>query len=1355
MLLKNNLVTLSSKIKLKNRYFIFVVLFYCKAFAQQIITPTHNPALKFTENNGQWESNILFKAILDGGNLFLEKDKLTFNFYDKKTYRKFHTGGAKSDKDLKLKGHAVQVSFLNCNSSAIIQKNTAGTDYENFFLGNDSKRWTVNVKNYAEIIYKNLYENINYQVLSSINGIKYNFIVAKGGNPNKIKLQYLGADKIKLDQGDLHIKLSFEEITEKKPYAYQIVEGQVREVPCKYALNKNIISFVFPQGYNPDYDLIIDPTLIFAAQSGSTADNFGMTATFDMSGNLISGGTVFNNGYPTTIGAYDISFNSIVGPGNTDVVITKYNSAGTNLIFSTYLGGNGSEIVTSLICDAQDNLYLYGATESSNFPMAGTPYDATFNGGVYLSFVFNGTTFNNGTDIYIAKFNSTATALLASTYIGGSNNDGVNHTNTIAPYSTPFGTVTEYPPDSLMFNYGDQYRGEIQLDKNNNVYIYSSSRSANFPTTANAFDKTLGGKQDAVLCVFNNNLSNLIFSSFVGGSNNDCGNSLEVTDSLFVYATGGTCSNDFPITAGAHSTTYNGGKTDGYIVKIDPFAGTLLRGTYIGTSNYDQSYFVRRDPLNKIYVYGQSLGNMPVVGTVYSNPGRHQFITVLDQQLSTISLSTVFGSSLSKTDISPSAFAIDGCGYIYLSGWGGNIIFLTPTGGMPLAAPTQSSTDGYNFYLMGLKPNLSGIIFGSYFGGPISHEHVDGGTSRFDKCGNIYQSVCAGCGGNQDFPVTPGTWPGTPGNPNHSSNCNNGVFKLSYQNPTATNTSTTGCTPLTVQFFNSCVNSYQYQWNLGNGVVTSTSLNPIATYTNPGTYTVTLVINDSIFCKSKDSVTILVHAHPPITGLINYTLNCSDTAYFHASYTTLDTLQFIKWNFLPTTYTSNILNPVFIPPSAGTYTACLVVKNSYGCKDSVTKVFTFYPFNPNVSANDTICVGKTITLSASGGNVYQWQPATGLSNPSSASTTAQPSVTTIYSVTITNNTITPACIKTLTTQVVVHNTPTANFSYSTNPCGGNAYFTNLSSTDVTQWDWSFGNGQVSNQTSPIVFYNNGGTYTVNLIVSNIYGCKDTISKSLSISQPVNVSVNASTVICLGNSYTLQASGGFAYYWSPSQSLNSYTIANPVATPSANTNYTVDISTINSIGDTCYYSLFTSVNISTLSAASPSALAIPDTIQKGQTAQLVAVISPGYNVQWYPPGAVSPNNNYTVSTAPTATTIYTVVITDGICAKTATVKIVVIDNDCLESDVFVPNTFTPNGDGSNDVLYVRGYKIQELYFAVYNRWGELVFETTDKTQGWDGIYKGKAADVGVFGYYLKVKCINGKEIFKKGNVTLIR
>ena len=116
----------------------------------------------------------------------------------------------------------------------------------------------------------------------------------------------------------------------------------------------------------------------------------------------------------------------------------------------------------------------------------------------------------------------------------------------------------------------------------------------------------------------------------------------------------------------------------------------------------------------------------------------------------------------------------------------------------------------------------------------------------------------------------------------------------------------------------------------------------------------------------------------------------------------------------------------------------------------------------------------------------------------------------------------------------------------------------------------------------------------------------------------------------------------------------------------------------------------------------------------------------------------------VTAYPDRPTTYTAVATNGPCKENTSVYVEAYSGGCIDEDVFVPNTFTPNGDGKNDILFVRGIKVDEVYFAVYNRWGELVFETKDKTVGWDGIYKARPADVGVFGWYLKVKCINGEE-----------
>ncbi|MGZ3884517.1 MAG: T9SS type B sorting domain-containing protein, partial [Bacteroidia bacterium] len=438
--------------------------------------------------------------------------------------------------------------------------------------------------------------------------------------------------------------------------------------------------------------------------------------------------------------------------------------------------------------------------------------------------------------------------------------------------------------------------------------------------------------------------------------------------------------------------------------------------------------------------------------------------------------------------------------------------------------------------------------------------------------------------------------------------------------------------------------------------------------------------------------------------------------------------------------------------TSGTYTAQLTVSNNYGCRDSITKNFNISLFSAGAVSGDTICQKQTTNLQAGGGTSYTWTPSGTLSNPNIANPTASPSVTTIYSVAITNTI--SGCSKTLTTQIVVNPKPTAGFTFSVNPCGGGVYFTDQS-IGATQWNWNFGSTQTSTVQNAYNFYNTGGTYSVSLIVKNNSGCSDTITKPVSVGTPPPVSVSANTVVCLGGNVTLTAAGGFSYAWSPAASLSSTNTAVTVATPTVNTTYSVIVSAINSLGDTCHFLLTPQVSVAQISSFPVSISASPDTVLKGNSSTLSLNASPGALATWYPLGSTSPIYGYTANVTPEITTTYTVVITRGPCTQNLKVTVVVLDDVCSESDVYIPNTFTPNGDGENDIMYVRGAKISELYFAIYNRWGEMVFETRDKNVGWDGIYKGRQADVGVFGYYVKAKCINGLETFRKGNITLIR
>ena len=1156
---------------------VILVLFSLCGFSQRVKTPSLHAQshIRFTENKNQWNNIISHKAQLDGGALFIEKSgKLTYHLYDKDNYRARHLGKNLSPT---LKLHAYAVDFIGSNANPTISSADAAEDYANFFLGKTSTKWSSNVHHYKTISVAGLYNNIDAIYSGGSQSIKYNFIVKPNGNPSDIKIHYSGISDIKLVKNELHISTSVSESIEQKPFVFQIINGDTVEIQSKFVLHKDVVSFKLLQKYDHSKDLIIDPLLVFAAQSGSTADNFGMTATYDSHGNLYTGGTTFNVGYPTTVGAYDVSYNGNAIDGYTDVVITKFDSSGTFLRYSTYLGGaTSSEIVTSLVVDTTDNLCLYGATGSSDFPIVSGCWDSTFNGGTFLNYPQNGTLFSSGTDIYVAKFNSLGTTLMASTYLGGSENDGVNNNINTSLY------------DSLMFNYGDQFRGEIQVDRNNEVYIVSSTKSSDFPMV-NSIDNILNGKQDAVLIKLNTSLTSIIYSTYIGGSNKDCGNALTVDDSLNVYITGGTCSNDFFTTPGSYKPTYSGGKTDGYICKIKYDGSIILSSTFIGTVSYDQSYFIQLDNNQDVFIFGQTQGLMPVTAGVYSKVNSRQFIQKLDNQLTTLLASTIIGNSNGQINISPSAFSVDCAGNIYLSGWGGNI--LSGSSGvfnMPITTNAiQSTTDGHNFYVMVLGPNMSSLLFGSYFGGTQSWEHVDGGTSRFDKKGIIYQSVCAGCQNNDDFPVSAGAWPTVlyGSNTNQSSNCNNGVFKIDFELNSAvasiaTNT-ISGCVPLTVNFNNNSTPGHQYLWDFGANDTTSIIFNPIKTYTAAGTYTVNLYVKTSICNNVYDTANVTITVYPsPISAFTSTSSPCSNTiATTNASSGSLGPSPYV-WDWGDASPTSTVTSPSHTYSTYGTYTVALTVTSVNGCVSKSTETISVFNFTSSVSSG-TICGGLLTNLLAQGGTSYTWQPAATVSNSLIANPSFSPSITTIYSVQIDNNSPGYTCSQTLTTQVVVSQKPVSDFTITPDSCSNTVSFTNqtMPSPNTSQWYLvnSSSTTLFSSLQNPTYTFTSAGTYTIQLISLTPFGCKDTVVKN--IVAPVNpTAIDGPQIKCPEAEVGFQAWGGTSYSWQPTFGLSNPTVSAVACTATANTIYTVTITQNGLLGKTCITTMTTGVSV---------------------------------------------------------------------------------------------------------------------------------------------------------------------------------
>ena len=255
------------------------------------------------------------------------------------------------------------------------------------------------------------------------------------------------------------------------------------------------------------------------------------------------------------------------------------------------MGGNSSELPHSLIATEDGELIIYGTTGSSDFPMLPSSYDDTFNGGVGV-FVDGIINFSSGIDIYVAKLSTDGSTLIGSTFMGGTNNDGMNLKD---------GLTTQ-------FNYADFARGEVILDNANNIFVASSTTSSNFPVTAGVFQSTLSGDQEGVVFKLNEDLSSLIWSSYIGGSEEDGAYSMKINSLGEPVVCGGTASNDFPTTAGVWHSTYLGGITDGWVARISDDATSLIASTFVGTNNYDQCFFVETDDGDNIYFTGQTKG---------------------------------------------------------------------------------------------------------------------------------------------------------------------------------------------------------------------------------------------------------------------------------------------------------------------------------------------------------------------------------------------------------------------------------------------------------------------------------------------------------------------------------------------------------------------------------------------------------------------------------------------------------------------------------------------------------------------------------------------------------------------------
>lgn len=832
------------------RFFATIFLLTCSFIAW-----TNPPKIKFIENKCQWPEETQFSTHFGNTSMSLQAGGFTYTFIDQEKLDELHDQGHHSENeiratDLQIQAHRVQVSFAGSNKASIPHPINKLPEYYNYFLGSDPSTWSSKVAAYEGVLYPEYYKGVDLKVYSQGSNIKYDFNLAAGADPSQIKFKYTGVDQVTMEQGDLVVTASKFIFYEKKPIAYQIINGEKYYVKCNYVLLDHEVSFQFPESYDACHPLVIDPLLIFSTYSGSTADNWGSTATPGERGTLYSAGVTNHDHegrFPATVGAFQVSYGGLY-----DIGILKYDSTGRQLLYASYLGGSGSESAHSLVINAKNELLILGTTSSSNFPTTTGAIDNSFNGGVSEVNVIS---YDDGSDLFIAKISGDGSQLLGSTYLGGSANDGMNPNTS-----------------KLVANYGDQLRGDIITDLDGNVYVSSVTQSSNFPV-ANSFGLTYsGGLSDALILKVNSSLTQLMWGAFVGGSGEDASHTIKLDQAGNIFIGGGTASLDFPTTTNAHQTIH-AGAIDGWMAKLKNDGSEIASATLTGTNKFDQVYFLDLNSSGDVYVYGQTSGaSFPITAGVYKNANSGQFLQKFSNDLTTLNFSTVFGSGTPVPNISPTAFLVNDCNNIYMSGWGGTLnsalgFWNSSTSGMPLTFDAfQKTTSGSDFYFIVLTDDATELLYSTYLGGNLSKTHVDGGTSRFDKGGIVYHAVCSGCrfpngSPSSDFPTTVDAWSRV----NGSKNCNNAAFKFDLSSLKArlqTNSVKLDmpglnrvCLPDPIVFQNLSTGGQFYEWDFGDGgqLVKQDTTFIMHAYKNPGTYRVKLLAIDIGTCVGRDS----------------------------------------------------------------------------------------------------------------------------------------------------------------------------------------------------------------------------------------------------------------------------------------------------------------------------------------------------------------------------------------------------------------------------------------------------------------------------------------------------------------------
>jgi len=623
--------------------------------------------LHFEPNVGQADANVRFLSRGSGYALFLTQSDTVAVLRNPSSCES-----------------VVRLRFVGANEHASTAGERGTGGITNDFRGNDPRRWRSGIPHFERVRMSGVYDGIDLVYYGTEGGVEYDFVVAPGSDPGRIAMRFEGPHQIDVDAGgDLVLHLEGGMIRQRRPVAYQERAGVRRAVAARYRQDAPRQFAIELGAYDHTLPLIIDPVLAWSTYLGGTGSDQAFSIAVDGTGSTYVTGMTSSANFPTA-NALQATF-----AGSADAFVGKLNPAGTALVYSTYLGGSGTDIGRDIAVDADGNAYVTGQTFSTDFPAVNA-----------IQAAFGGTS-----DAFLVKLNAAGSALVYATYLGGTLDDDGR---------------------------------SVTLDAARNAYVAGTTHSANYPT-ANAIQAVNAGSPDAFLTKVNAAGSALVYSTYVGGSASDFGYGVAVDGGGAAYVAGVTQSANFPVANAIQASL--GGTEDAFVLKVNAAGTAFVYSTYLGGSTTDGARAVALDGAGSAYVAGYTNStNFPTANAVQgaSAGALDAFVTKMNPAGSALVYSTYLGGSASEI---ANGIAVDSAGRAHVIGD-------TNSTNFPTAAPVQAANGGTEDVFV-TKFNAAGtaLVYSTYLGGSLTEHGYD---LAVGSAGDAY---LAGQTSSTDFPT--------------------------------------------------------------------------------------------------------------------------------------------------------------------------------------------------------------------------------------------------------------------------------------------------------------------------------------------------------------------------------------------------------------------------------------------------------------------------------------------------------------------------------------------------------------------------------------------------------------------------